>query len=79
VLNLSKLSGARAGFMVLVPVTEDAKTSETNRIVLESTGDGSYVSAMLLPQFGMTLRFDVPHLAERQVAKAGTGPAGPGQ
>ncbi|HEY1678060.1 MAG TPA: hypothetical protein VGG04_10165, partial [Candidatus Sulfotelmatobacter sp.] len=26
VLNLSKLSGARAGFMVLVPVTEDAKT-----------------------------------------------------
>ena len=79
VLNLSKLNGARAGFMVLVPVTEDAKATDTNRLTLESTADGSYVSAMQLPEFGMTLRFDAPRVPERQIAKASTGAAGSGQ
>jgi hypothetical protein len=73
VLVLSKLSGARAGYMVLVPATEDAKASDVNRLVLETTADGSYVSAMELPRFGMTLHFNAPsHSPEKQIAKAVT-------
>lgn len=76
-LSLSKLSGARAGYMVLVPDTEDSKPSDRSRLVLEATPDGSYVSAMLLPEFGMTLHFTVPsHTTERQIAKAGTTASG---
>ncbi len=72
-LNLSKLSGARTGYMVLVSDTEDSKPSDQSRLILEATPDGSYVSAMQLPEFGMTLRFTVPsHPTERQIAKAGT-------
>jgi len=71
VLTLSKLSGARTGFMLLVPATEEAKPSDSSRILLETTSDGSYVSAMQLPEFGMTLEFTVPaHPMTKQIAKA---------
>jgi hypothetical protein len=79
VLSLSKLSGTRTGFLMLVPATDDPKASDTSRLVLESRAEGSYVSAMQLPEFGMTLRFEVPHSTEKWIAKAGTGPAGSGQ
>jgi hypothetical protein len=79
VMSLSKINGTRTGFMVLVPATEDTKASDTSRLVLESTSAGSYVSAMQLPEFGVTLHFDVPHVVEKQIAKAGTGAAGSGQ
>jgi hypothetical protein len=70
-LTLSKLSGTRAGYMLVVPATEDRKASDRSRLILETMADGSYVSAMQLPEFGMTLRFDVPsHASERQIAKA---------
>lgn len=79
VLVLSKLNGARAGFMMLVPATEQAKTSGGDRLVLENTPEGSYVSAMELPGFGITLEFNVPsRVAEKQLAKAVT-PASAGQ
>ena len=79
-LSLSKVSGAPAGHMVLVPDTEDAKPSDVSRLVLESTPDGSYVSAMQLPEFGMTLYFTVPsHTTERQIARAGTTATASGQ
>jgi len=71
-LSLSKISGERAGYMVLVPETDDARPSNANLLVLEATPDGSYVSAMQLPEFGMTLHFAVPRTTERQIAKAGT-------
>jgi hypothetical protein len=72
-LTISKVSGPRAGYMVLVPNTDDSKTPDVSRIVLEATPGGSYVSSMHLPEFGMTLHFKVPsHLSERQIAKAGT-------
>jgi hypothetical protein len=74
-LTLSKISGVRTGYMVLVPDTDDSKPSDVSRLVLEATPEGTYVSAMQLPEFGMTLRFTVPShatIAERQVAKAGT-------
>src|SRR5260221_6511475 len=79
-LNLSKLSGTRAGYMVLVPDTDDSKPSDLSRLVLVATPDGSYVSAMQLPDFGMTLHFAVPsHTTEGQIAKVGTTAAASGQ
>jgi hypothetical protein len=79
-LNLSKVTGTRAGYMVLVPDTDDSKPSDLSRLVLVATPDGSYVSDMQLPEFGMTLHFAVPsHTTERQIAKAGTTAAASGQ
>jgi hypothetical protein len=79
-LTLSKISGAPAGFMLLVPMTEEIKGPAVSRLVLESTSDGSYVSAMQLPEFGMTLHFVVPnHTTERQIARAATTASASGQ
>jgi hypothetical protein len=79
-LTLSKLSGARTGYMVLVPDTDDSKPSDVSRLVLEATPEGTYVSAMQLPEFGMTLRFAVPsHAAPAEIAKAATLAAASGQ
>jgi hypothetical protein len=73
VLTLSKLSGARTGFMFMVRGTDDAKPTDRSRLVLETTPEGSYVSAMQLPEFGMTLNFAVPSAApEKQMAKVAT-------
>ncbi len=81
VLRLSKLSGARAGYMLLVPTSEATATSMTiSRLVLESSIEGSYVSAMQLPEYGMTLHFNAPtHAPEKQVAKAANTAPAPGQ
>jgi hypothetical protein len=79
-LRLSKLDGARAGYLLLVPATGDAKSTDLSRLVLEVTADGSYVSAMQLPAVGMTLEFIVPpHAAGKQIAKAATTAAATGQ
>jgi len=79
VLVLRKVSAVPTGFLMLVPSTESSKLSGVNRLVLESSPEGSYVSEMQLPQFGMTLEFAVPsHAAEKQLAKAVT-PAADGQ
>ena len=72
-LNLSKVSGAPTGYMLMVPDMEEAKPSDVSRLVLESTPAGSYVSAMHLPESGMTLYFTVPSRStEKQIAKAAT-------
>jgi hypothetical protein len=77
VLSLTKTSGTRASFMFLVPVTDHSKPTDTSLLVLESTPAGRYVSAMQLPEFGMSLHFVVPgHAAERQIARAATPGAG---
>ena len=79
-LTINKISGPRAGYMVLVPDTEDSKGSDASRIVLAATPGGSYVSSMQLPEFGVTLHFKVPsHLSERQLARAGTAAPALGQ
>lgn len=71
VLTLSKVGGVPTGFLMLVPSTENAKPSDVNRLVLESSPEGSYVSEMQLPEFGVTLEFAVPSpSAEKQMAKA---------
>jgi len=75
VLWLNKLSGPRTSFMFLVSDEADSKPADVSRIVLQSTPAASYVSAMQLPEFGMTLRFTVPSsITEKQIAKAGTTP-----
>lgn len=73
VLTLSKISGSSAGFLIMVPTTDESKSSDVSRILLENTGSGSYVSVMQLPQFGITLEFAVPaHPTGKQIAKAAT-------
>jgi hypothetical protein len=71
VLTLSKISGAPAGFLFLVRDTEEARLLGANRLVLASTAEGSFVSAMKLPEFGVTLNFTVPAEGmEKVIAKA---------
>jgi len=73
VLSLTKLSGARTSFMMLVPATDGAKSADSSLLLLTSSPEGSYVSAMQLPQFGMTLHFAVPAQgAQGRFPKAGT-------
>jgi hypothetical protein len=72
-LFLSKVSGERRGFMLLVSNTGDAKPAGANQLVLEDTPAGSYVSELQLPEYGMTLHFRTPSQAgEKQVARAAT-------
>jgi hypothetical protein len=70
--------GVRSGFMFMVHDTVDAKSSDLSRLVLQSTPEGSYVSAMQLPEFGVTLKFSVPS-TEKQMAKATTPSLASGQ
>ncbi len=75
VLILNKLNGDPKGFFLMVHDTEEAKSSDLSRLLLQTTPDGSYVSAMQLPDFGMTLHFTVPSAtAEKQIARAVTAP-----
>jgi len=78
-LTLSKLSGARAGFMVLVTDSEESKPSDSNQLLLETVADGSYVSTMQLAECGMTLHFNVPSHPLKQMAKAVPAAAPSGQ
>jgi len=78
VLTLTKLSGTRTGFMLLVPTADPSKGSDSNQIVVETSADGSYVTALELAECGMTLHFAVPAHQVRQIAKAvpAAGPSG---
>src|SRR5690348_7388495 len=80
VLMLSKLDGVRKGYLLVVHDTEETKPSDRSRLVLNTVRDGSYVSAMQLPEFGMTLHFAVPPpTPEKQIAKAATTAKASGQ
>ena len=68
-LVLNKVSGKGEGFLVLVTDTEASQPSDSSRLVLVSRPEGSFVSAMELPEFGVTLHFAVP-TATREVARA---------
>ncbi len=81
VLRLSKISGDHAGYMLLIPSSERTVMSvAVSRLLLEPSSEGSYVSAMQLPEFGMTLHFNAPtHAPEKQMAKAATTASTSGQ
>lgn len=79
-LKVGRLNGKPVGFIFVVPATEASKATEASRLVLEATPGGSYVSAMQLPEFGMTLRFRAPSIAaEKQMAKAEVTASATGQ
>jgi hypothetical protein len=79
-LRLTKLDGARAGYLLLVASTGDTKSTDLSRLLLQVTPDGSYATAMQLPELGITLEFIVPpHATEKQMAKATTTAAALGQ
>ena len=77
VLTLSKISDPRAGFLFMVTETDETSAAGVSRLELESTPAGSYVSAIALPEFGMTLHFNVPavRLAEKTTLASAAGSA----
>jgi hypothetical protein len=68
-LVLNRISGKGKGFLLMVTDTEASQPSDSSRLVLVSGPGGSFVSAMDLPEFGVTLHFAVP-TATREVARA---------
>ncbi len=73
VLTLNKLSGTRESFLLLVPATDSSKPTDPTELVLKTTAAGSYVSAMYLPDSGLTLHFAAPaHPAGKEMAKTVT-------
>jgi len=80
-LVLSKMSGPRAGFLLAVHDVDELKTAPgANRLILETVAEDRYVSTMLLPEFGKTLRFPVPSpKQEKQMARVVTATPGGAQ
>jgi hypothetical protein len=72
-LTLRKVSGTDMGFMLMATATEDSQPSDVSQLVVVSRSGESFVSAMQLPEFGVTLHFVVP-AETRQVAQAGAAP-----
>jgi len=80
VLTLTELNPARKSFFLLVGDTDDAKPTDHNQLVLKTAKDGtSYVSAMQLPELGVTLRFATPAPLEKQIARTATPTSALGQ
>ena len=79
ILTLTKASGPRASYMLLVLSAEDSKATDSNRLLLETAADGSYVSSMELAECGVKLYFTVPSRPLKQMAKVATTVASSGQ
>jgi len=79
VLTITKLSAPRASFMLMVPVREESKKMDSNRILLETSMEGSYVTVLQLPEAGVTLRFEAPRATVKQMAKAAIAGVASGQ
>lgn len=69
-LVLSKISGAQTGFMLVVSDTDEMSGSGPGRLLLKSTAEGSYVSQMQLPEYGIVLNFRLP--SEKPMARVVT-------
>lgn len=86
VLRLDELNGSRAAFTLVVRDEQPNQRNDLNRLVLEATPRGPYVTTMQLSDFGqtgsgVTLNFTVPASAEKsaadkQATKAVTTPVG---
>jgi hypothetical protein len=79
ILTLTKVDRPRASYMLLVLSAEDSKAVDSNRLVLKTVAEGSYVSTMELAECGMTLHFTVPSHPVKQMAKATPTVASSGQ
>jgi hypothetical protein len=71
-LTLTKTTGKPASFMLFANEVEMANSSETARLVIQSKFGKSYVSAMDLPQFEVTLHFAAPANSGKEVAEMHT-------
>jgi len=71
-LTLTKITGTGAGFLLMVTDTEASQPSDLSRLVVVSRPNGSFVSTMQLPEFGMTLHFSVPPELREIAQSAGT-------
>ena len=79
ILTLTKVNGPRASYMLLVLSAEDSKAADSNRLLLETVADSSYVSTMELAGCGMKLYFSAPSRSAKPMAKAVTTAASSGQ
>jgi hypothetical protein len=68
-LTLTKTTGKPASFMLFANEVENVNGSETARLVIQSKFGKSYVSAMDLPQFEVTLHFAAPASSGKEVAE----------
>ena len=68
ILQLRKVSGNSAGFLILANTDESSQPGDLDRLVVVARPSGSYVSSMELPEFGETLSFAVP-TESREVAR----------
>ena len=71
-LTLTKSGGKPASFMLLASALEELSGSEAGRIVIQSKFGKSYVSAMDLPEFEITLHFAAPANLGKEVAEIHT-------
>jgi len=74
-LTLIKTRGKPASFMLFANETETLTSFEPARLVIQSKFGRSYVSAMDLPQFEVTLHFAAPANSVKEVADASVSPA----
>ena len=68
-LTLTKITGKPASFMLFAKVTEDVASSKTARLVIDSRSGKTFVSAMDLPQFEVTLHFAAPANSGKEEAE----------
>ena len=75
-LTLTRTSGKPASFMLYAKDVDVDTGSETARLVIQKSKSGtSYVSAMDLPQFEVTLHFAAPANSGKEVAEMRTASA----
>jgi hypothetical protein len=78
-LKLTKTEGTPASFMLVVSNTETGVAPSTARLVISSKFGVTYVSAMDLPEFEMTLHFNAPANSGKELASAATTASGSAQ
>jgi len=75
-LTLTKTTGKPASFMLYAKDVDTDAGAETARLVIQKSKFGtSYVSAMDLPQFEVTLHFAAPANSGKEVAEMRTASA----
>jgi hypothetical protein len=74
-LTVTRMGGKPASFMLLASAMDEIPGSETGRLVIQSKLGKSYVSAMDLPEFEVTLHFAAPTNSGKEVAEIHTASA----
>lgn len=75
-LQLRSLNGTSRGVIMLVNDSAPSKPANVSRLLLVSRPSGTFVTAMELPESGITLHFTVP-AETREMAQADSTAAAP--